>query len=86
MHVEVLVWRELALTIGQICETPPEVKEQWIGVDPGISTKVELHPVAGTEVDEFREPGEAGEFDQVLPREIHRQSGGRELIDLQGAI
>jgi len=81
MNVEAVVFRQLALTVGEIGETAAKVEEQGIGVDPRLPAEVELDPVAGPEVDELGETRKTGELDQVLAWKVGRQSGRRELVD-----
>jgi hypothetical protein len=76
----------LTLTAGEIGEAAPEVEEQGVGVDPRFAAKVELDPVARSQVDELRKTREARQIDQVLSREIRRQRGRRQLVHVHGSI
>jgi hypothetical protein len=82
MDVEAVVVGQLALAVCEIGKTPAKVEEERVCVDPGLAAKIKLDPVAGSEVDELRETRQAGELDQVFPREFRRQSRGRELVDV----
>ncbi len=86
VDVQTVVVRKLALVVGEIGETAPEVKQEGVGVDPGFTAKVELDPVAGAEVDQLGESSEARELDQVLARKIDRQRRGGELIHVDASI
>jgi hypothetical protein len=86
MNVEVVFLWQLALAVGQVGEAAAEVKEERVGVDPGLSAKIELDTVTRPEVDQLRKTGQPGEFDQVFTREIRRQGGRRELVDVYGSI
>jgi hypothetical protein len=86
IHVKTVIVRQLTLTVRQISEAPPEVKEERVGVDPRFASKVELDPVACPEIDEFGEAGEPSQLDQILPWELCGQCSRRELIHVHGPI
>ena len=86
VNIEAVILGQLALAVGEIRETAAEVEEQGVGVNTRFATEIELDPVAGPEVYELGKTGETGKLDQILSREVARQSGRRELVDMNGAI
>ena len=86
MDIEVVVFRQLTLAVGQIGEIAAKVEEQGVGMDSRFSAKVELDAVAGPEVDELGETCKPSELDQVFARKVGRQGGRRELVDMNGTI
>ena len=74
MDIEVVVFWQLTLAVGQVREIAAKMEEQGVGMDSRFSAKVKLDAVAGPEVDEFGETSKPSELDQVFAR---RKSAGR---------
>ena len=86
VDVEVVVLGELAGAAGEVGQTAAEVEEQGVGVNAVLASEIELHTVAGPEVDQLGESRKVGELHQVLRREVAWQSRRRELINVYGTV
>jgi hypothetical protein len=86
MDVEVVIFWQLTMAVGEVGEISPKMEEKGVGMDSCFSAKVKLDPVTCPEVDELGKTRKTGELDQILAWEIGRQSGRRELVDMHGAI